>query len=179
LTNLTPAIIFKQKDYGGDCVSVKILLPLDASEGAMAAVDYVARIFGRTPDVHITLLHILPGLPAAFWDDGHILTEEEQGDRQRLINIWENKQAKAWKEVFQKAQKRLLEGGLSPKAVKTKFKPMEFNVADDIMNVAEAGRYDAIVLGRRGQTGLKKILLGSVAARIVHYAKNRAVTIVE
>jgi nucleotide-binding universal stress UspA family protein len=158
---------------------IKILIPLDASEGAMAAVDYVARTFGRTPDVHITLLHILPGLPAAFWDDGHILNDEETENRQRLINIWENKQEKVWAEVFEKAQQRLHEGGLPPKAIKTEFKPMEFNVADDILNVAEAGRYDTIVLGRRGQTGLKKILLGSVAARIVHYAKDRAVTIVE
>lgn len=162
-----------------DAVYVKILVPIDASDGAMAAVDYVARTFGRTPDVHVTLLHILPELPAAFWDDGHILAAEEQASRQRLINIWENKQEKEWAEVFKKAQKRLQAGGLPPKAMKSEFKPRQFNVADDILNVAEAGRYDTIVLGRRGQGGLKKILLGSVAARIVHYAKDRAVTIVE
>jgi nucleotide-binding universal stress UspA family protein len=158
---------------------VKILIPIDASEDAMAAVDCVARTFGRTPDVHLTLLHIPPGLPAAFWDDGHILSEEEQEDRQRLIHIWEDKMAKEWAEVFKKAQKRLQKGGLSPKAITTEFKPMEFNVADDILNIAEAGRNDTIILGRRGQTGLNKILLGSIAARIVHYAKDRAVTIVE
>ncbi len=160
-------------------VYVKVLVPIDASEGAMAAVDYVARTFGRTPDVHITLLHILPGLPTAFWDDGHILDEEERENRQRLVNIWENKQEKNWADVFKKAQKRLQEGGVSREAIKTEFKPMDFNVADDILNEVEAGRYGTVVLGRRGQTGLNKILLGSVAARIVHYAKNCAVTIVE
>jgi nucleotide-binding universal stress UspA family protein len=160
-------------------VFVKILVPIDASEGAMAAVDYVARTFGRTPDVHITLLHILPGLPAAYWDDGHILNEEEKGNRQRQINIWVNKEEKNWTEVFKKAQQRLQEEGLSPKAIKTEFKPMEFNVADDILNVAEAGRYGTIVLGRRGLTGAKKVLLGSVSSKIVHYAKGCAVTIVE
>ena len=160
-------------------VSVKILIPLDDSEGAMAAVDYVARTFGRTPDVHITLLHILPGLPAAFWDDGHILNEEERENRQRQIKIWKDKQDKNWREVFKEAQKRLEAGGVSPKEIKTEFIPVEFNVADDILNFAETGRYGTIVVGRRGLTGAKKILLGSISSKIVHYAKNCAVTIVE
>jgi nucleotide-binding universal stress UspA family protein len=158
---------------------VKILVPIDDSEGAMAAVDYVARTFGRTPDVHVTLLHILPGLPASFWDDGHILSEEEQGNRQRLINRWGNQHEKNWADVFNKAQKLLQEGGITPKEIKTEFKPMEFNVADDILNIAEVGRFGTIVVGRRGLTAAKKILLGSVSSKIAHYAKNCAVTIVE
>ncbi len=158
---------------------VKILVPLDDSQGAMAAVDYVARTFGQTSDVQITLLHILPGLPAAFWDDGHILNEAERENRQRQITIWKEKQAKNWRDVFKEAQKRLEAGGVSPKRINDEFKPMEFNVADDILNVAETGGYGTIVMGRRGLSGAQKILLGSVSSKIVHYAKNCVVTIVE
>lgn len=158
---------------------VKILIALDDSEGAMAAVDYVARTFGRTPDVHITLLHILPGLPAGYWDDGHILEEEERENRQRLIQIWKDKQEKNWRQVIKEAQKRLEAGGVKSKEIKAEFIPMEYNVADDILNFAENGRYGTIVVGRRGLSAAKKILLGSVSTKIVHYAKNCAVTIVE
>jgi nucleotide-binding universal stress UspA family protein len=91
-----------------------------------------------------------------------------------LINIWEKKQEKEWAWVFKKAQKRLQEGGLLREAIRTEFKPMEINVADDILNETETSRYGTIVLGRRGQTGLKKILPGSVAARILPYAPNGA-----
>jgi nucleotide-binding universal stress UspA family protein len=157
----------------------KILIAIDDSEGAMAAVDYVARTFGRTPEVHITLLHVLPTLPAAFWDDGHILNEEERQNRQRQIDIWKDKQAQNWRDVLKEAQKRLAAGGVSPKEIKAEFIPMEFNVADDILNYAEAGRCGTIVLGRRGLSGAKKILLGSVSSKIVHYARNCAVTVVE
>ena len=80
---------------------------------------------------------------------------------------------------FKEAQKRLESGGVSSKEIKAEFKPMEFNVADDILNFAETGRYGTIVLGRRGLSGAKKILLGSVSSKIVHYAKNCAVTVVE
>jgi nucleotide-binding universal stress UspA family protein len=158
---------------------VKILVALDNSEGALAAVDYVARTFGRTPDVHITLLHILPGLPAALWDDGHILDEEERANRQRQINIWKDKQEKNWREVFQEARKRLEAGGISPKEIKTEFIPVEFDVADEILNFAQTGRFGTIVVGRRGLTGAKKVILGSISGKIVHYAQNCAVTVVE
>jgi len=160
-------------------VYVKILIAIDDSEGALAAVDYVARTFGRTPDVHVTLLHVLPTLPAAFWDDGHILNEEERENRQRQIQIWKDKQAKNWQNVFKDAQKRLEAGGVSPKGIKAEFLPMEFNVADDILNFGEAGSYGTIVVGRRGLSGAKKILLGSVSSKIAHYAQHCAVTIVE
>jgi nucleotide-binding universal stress UspA family protein len=158
---------------------VKILVALDDSAGAMAAVDYVARTFGRTPDVHITLLHILPGLPAGLWDDGHILSEEERGDRQRQINIWMDKQEKNWQEVFKEARKRLEAGGISPKEIRTEFIPAEFNIADEILNLAQSGRFGTIVVGRRGLTGAKKVLLGSISSKIVHYAQDCAVTVVE
>jgi nucleotide-binding universal stress UspA family protein len=160
-------------------MSVKILVALDDSEGALAAVDYVARTFGRTPDIHITLLHILPGLPAALWDDGHILNEEERENRQRQINIWKERQEKNWRDVFNVARKRLEAGGVPPNEIKTEFIPVEFDVADEILNFAEKGRYGTIVVGRRGLTGTKKILLGSISSKIVHYAKDRAVTVVE
>ena len=160
-------------------MSVKILVALDDSEGAMAAVDYVARTFGRTPDVHITLIHILPGLPAALWDDGHILNEEERENRQRQINIWKERQEKNWRDVFKEARKRLEAGGVPPNEIKTEFIPVEFDVADEILNFAEKGRYGTIVVGRRGLTGTKKILLGSISSKIVHYAKDCAVTVVE
>jgi nucleotide-binding universal stress UspA family protein len=158
---------------------VKILVALDDSEGAMAGVDYVARTFGRTPDVHVTLLHILPSLPAGLWDDGHILGEEERANRQRQINIWMDKQEKNWRKVFKEARNRLETAGISSKEIKTEFIPVEYNIADEILNFAQSGRFGTIVVGRRGLTGAKKVLLGSISSKIVHYAKDCAVTVVE
>jgi hypothetical protein len=59
----------------------KLLIALDSSEGAWRAVEYVAKTFGNTPGVQVTLLHVLSGLPPAFWDDGHILQEKERATR--------------------------------------------------------------------------------------------------
>ena len=70
----------------------KVLIALDSSEGAWRAVDYVAEAFGRTPEMQVTLLHVLSGLPPAFWDDGHILSDPEKESRQRLVGNWQKDQ---------------------------------------------------------------------------------------
>lgn len=42
--------------------------------------------------------------------------------------------------------------------------------AAEILEIAAAGQTDLIVIGSRGQTGLKRLLLGSVARRVLHHA---------
>jgi nucleotide-binding universal stress UspA family protein len=52
-------------------------------------------------------------------------------------------------------------------------------VAEDILEEAQAGAYDTVVLGRRGLGLAKSLLLGSVTQKVVDHAKGCAVTIVE
>ncbi|MFP3868235.1 MAG: universal stress protein [Desulfobacteraceae bacterium] len=157
----------------------KLLIPLDGSEGAKRAVDYVAQTFGQTPGVEVRLLHILAGTPPAFWDDGHILDDQEQQARQDLIDNWQQEQEKKWEGLFAQARDRLIEGGMTPEATSTKFMPKYFDVAEDILREADTEGYSTIVMGRRGLTGAQKVLLGSVSSKVVHRAKGIAVLIVD
>ena len=45
------------------------------------------------------------------------------------------------------------------------------------MAAAEDGKYDAIVVGTHGRTGLAHVLLGSVAERVVRRAPMPVVTV--
>ena len=157
----------------------KFLIALDSSEGAWHAVDYVAETFGKTPAVQVTLLHILSGLPPAFWDDGHILGDKERQARQRLVGNWQTEQEKRWQDLVQKAHGRLTAAGFHQEAVTNKFKPKYYDVAEDILTEAATGGYDTILLGRRGLGMAKALLLGSVTTKVVQNAKGCAVTIVE
>ena len=156
----------------------KVVIALDSSEGAWRAVEYVAEALGHTPGVQVTLLHVLSGLPPAFWDDGHILEEKEKESRQRLVAGWQTEQEKKWQGLVKKAHERLTKAGVAKDAVLNKFKPKYYDVAEDILSEAAAGNFDTIVMGRRGLGLAKTLLLGSVTNKVVQNAKGRAVTIV-
>ena len=128
----------------------KVLIALDSSQGAWGAVEYVAEAFGKTPGVQVTLLHVLSGLPPAFWDDGHILEEKEKESRQRLVAGWQKEQEKKWQGLVKKAHERLTKAGVAKDAVVNKFQPKDYDVAEDILSAAAAGNFDTIVMGRRG-----------------------------
>jgi nucleotide-binding universal stress UspA family protein len=49
--------------------------------------------------------------------------------------------------------------------------------AAEIVAAAEDGKYDAIVVGTHGRTGLAHVLLGSVAERVVRRAPMPVVTV--
>jgi nucleotide-binding universal stress UspA family protein len=157
----------------------KVVIALDSSEGAWGAVEYVAKAFGQTPGVQVTLLHVLSGLPPAFWDDGHILEEKEKASRQRLVAGWQQEQEKKWQGLVKKAHDLLTKAGVSKDAVANKFKPKDYDVAEDILSEAAAGTFDTVVMGRRGLSMAKTLLLGSVTHKVVQNAKGCAVIIVE
>ncbi len=157
----------------------KILVPLDSSDGAWHAVEYVARTFGPTPGVEVTLLHILSGLPPALWDDGHILQDEEREARQRLVASWQKEQEKGWQHLVAKAKERLEAAGIPAAAVRAKFRARYYDVAEDILSEAASEKCSTIVMGRRGLGKAKALLLGSVTNKVVQTAKGVAVTVVE
>ncbi len=156
----------------------KLLIALDSSKGAWRAVEYVAETFGKTPGVQVTLLHILSGLPPAYWDDGHVLQEKEREARKRLVASWQQEQEKLWQDLVGKAHQRLTAAGLAKGALTNKFKPKYYDVSDDILDEVKTGAFDTIVMGRRGLGKAKALLLGSVTRKVVDNAKGCAVVIV-
>jgi len=129
--------------------------------------------------VQFTLLHVLSGLPPAFWDDGHVLEDKEKASRQQMVAAWQKEQEKQWQGLVKKAHELLTKAGVAKDAVVNKFQPKDYDVAEDILNVAAAGKFDTIVMGRRGLSMAKSLVLGSVAHKVVQGAKGCAVIIVE
>lgn len=157
----------------------KLLIPLDDSEGAMRAVEYVSNTFGYIPGVEIILVHILPGVPPSLWDDGHILNEAEHQQRESLIAEWEKHQEEQWRIIFAAARDKLIQGGVAAEAISTKFQPQYNDIAEDILDEADREGCATIVMGRRGLTGATKFLLGSVSNKVVNHARGLAVVIVD
>jgi nucleotide-binding universal stress UspA family protein len=74
---------------------------------------------------------------------------------------------KAQREVVDKVKQKATENNVS---VKTEVLIKYTSVVKEIVEYAEDNKVDMIVIGSRGVTGLKKILLGSVANGVVTYS---------
>lgn len=156
----------------------KILIAIDDSPNTFKAVEYVAQQFSGTNDLELGLVHVLPNLPAIFWDEGHILSDEEKKDRKKVVDKWVSERKARMEPVFKRAIDALTNKGIKPQQVKTKSLSDSTDVAASLLEEAKDGGYQTLVVGRRGGTG-KNLLIGSVTSRIISQGTGVAITIVE
>ncbi len=157
----------------------KILIAVDDSEGSLKAVEHVGRQFAGVGDLQITLFHVLLGEPPQFWDDGHLLTEEEKKARKMVVEKWVSNQKTRLEPIFQKATEALTRGGISQSQISTKFTSDSIDVIPQcILAEAKAGGYQTLVIGRCSRSRTMHFLLGSIANQVVNAAEGLAVYVV-
>ncbi len=155
----------------------KMLIAIDDSPSSMKAVEYVAQQFGGAGDTQVGLVHVLPNLPAIFWDEGHILSDQEKRDRKKVVDKWLADRKARMEPVFRKAVETLTGKGMMPQQIRTKSISDSTDVAESILEEARDGGYQTVVTGRCDRTS--KHILGSVASKIVSQGRGMTVTIVE
>jgi nucleotide-binding universal stress UspA family protein len=140
----------------------KILIPLDGSERAMGTVRYVTKIdpFLR---MHLVLFHVLSSVPEGFWD---LQTDHRSAATVKQVHAWEAEHRKNIKAYMESARQLLLKAGVPPDAVTVKIQNRKKGFARDIIREAQ-NNYEAVFTRRRGMTGLKRIVLGSIATKLV------------
>ena len=89
-----------------------------------------------------------------------------------LLNVQQSKLFELKPSVTKEVGEHILSEA-SSEAKEVKFdKKLEFgNPAETIINVAEKGKYDLIVVGKRGLSTVKRFFLGSVSDDVSHHAK--------
>ena len=157
----------------------RILLAIDSSECAKKAVAYVAEQFSDMKNLKITLLHVLPYLATSLWDDGHILTEEERSERKKVVDRWMKNQQLKLEPMFTDAVRMLTKGGIKPEQIETKAITDSMDVADSILEETKNGGYQTLVMGRRGLSPAKRLLIGSVTTKIINHGTGIALCVVE
>lgn len=157
----------------------KMLLAIDGSENAMKAVRYVASHFSGISELSLTILHVLPYPPAPLWDDGHIPTKEESEIRAKYLEKWLKNEKTKLTPVFEKAVQILTGNDIRPENIRTKSISDSMDVAGSILEEAKDGGYDTLVLGRRGLTPAKHLLMGSVTSKIINHGAGIAICVVE
>ena len=142
--------------------SRKIVVAVDGSEGALAAVRYVS----KTPsfeDMNVVLFTVYGKIPEYYWD------LEKGGSaawRIKEAKAWEVGQRKTLQEYMEKAKKILWRAGFSKESIEVKLHEREKGFARDIIEEARRG-YSAVVMGRKGMSKLRGLGLGSISTKLL------------
>ena len=142
--------------------SRKILVAVDGSEGALAAVRYVSKI-PSFEDMNVVLFTVYGKIPEYYWD------LEKGGSaawRIKEAKAWEVGQRKTVQEYMEKAKKILWRAGFSKESIEVKRHEREKGFARDIIEEAKRG-YSTVVIGRKGMSKLRGLGLGSISTKLL------------
>ena len=135
----------------------KILVAVDGSNPSFNASSYAIDLAKRN-DAELIVLYILSPVPYSQFEYANIGRMEE---------IETIEKEKAQQEVVDKVKQKATEEKVRVKAdLLIKYT----SVIKEIVEYAENKKVDMIVIGSRGMTGFKKMLLGSVASGVVKYS---------
>jgi nucleotide-binding universal stress UspA family protein len=139
-----------------------LLLTLDGSDRAFQTVHYISKIHSLK-DRPIVLFTVFSKIPDAHWD-----LEKEPAYNRKLgeIRAWETHRAKKLETYMGKARQILLNAGFPPDAVEIRLHERRKGVARDIIREVRKG-YFALVVGRKGVGRMRRILVGSVANKLL------------
>ena len=136
----------------------KVLVPLDGSALSECTLSHVKNLFKDGSVGEVTLLNVVKvDLPWA------VLGSDQYPKGFDLNAIREP--------LFTASRKYLadIESRLGSEGIKVKTESLEGNrPADTITEYAQEKGMDMIIIGTHGYTGLKKLMLGSVALGVLH-----------
>ena len=135
----------------------KILVPVDGSEPAWRALA-MGEDLARTYHGELIVLHVVQ----KFSMSGLVLSGMNSFVKPESPNV---NATQIGRMILDTAKKRLAD---SPCSVEYE---MEFgNPAETVIQTAKEKAVSAIVVGRRGLSGVEEFLLGSVSSKVVEYS---------
>ncbi len=140
----------------------KLLVPIDGSPNSMRAVDYAIDI-AQKYNSELNVLYVLfsqIGFAYSVETVGGLVTpssiNELMNDAKKEANEWFNK-------IIEKCN------GMKV-TIKTEVVVTAISIVEAILNYAEDKNIDLIIIGSRGRSGFKKLILGSIASGVMTYS---------
>ena len=141
---------------------LRILVAFDGSDLAIEAVKYVGNLM-PAQDTEVVLFHIETKMSDSFWKVEHDLDFRFKSTNIRGCIAEQHMRINA---SMDKAERFLVEAGFDPSRVKRKIQAKSLGVVNDIFRESHDG-YQAVVLGRKGESKIKDMLLGSVPSKLL------------
>jgi nucleotide-binding universal stress UspA family protein len=133
----------------------RICCPVDFSETSWEALAEAAELAARGGEAHLVILHVEEGTDVAALGEMAVTSPEAA---RRLVEDTRRSLERCRAEAEQIARGRVAAESVAG------------DPASEIVRFAERQAVDLIVMGTHGRTGIRRILLGSVAERVVRSA---------
>ena len=135
----------------------EILVPVDFSETSLHAIRQAVRVAresnGRLTLVHIGVVPYVDAGPFGASIPAALIAAHDQMAAERM-------------HALQRVAKEEIPDGMP-----VRFKVREGFPPEEILAEAEEGKQDLICIGTHGRTGVERVILGSVAERVIRGAK--------
>lgn len=134
------------------------MVAIDGSEPSMDAVEYAISMATKQGGCELIVMTVIR-MPVSSYG---LMTPENEvrygKDRKEIIEA---------RQLLDKVREQVANHGI---VFKTEIVDTQLSVEAAIIEYAEEQQVDLIVIGTKGKSGLKKLLLGSVASAVVTYA---------
>ncbi len=157
-------------------MSKNVLIAFDESENSQRAVAFVGHTLPA--DSSVTLFSVILDAEAICSMQSPELIPYFKSQQQAFCSL-EDKKKEVLQAALKKAKDSLTQCGFAAERITVKTVNRTKGIARDIINEAQQGDYDLIVLGKQGVSGVKEFILGSITQKVVQGAKNRSVLLVD
>lgn len=152
----------------------RILLPVDDSIHSRNAIHYAVNISSAVKNLTYTLYHVQPSI-------SHFLLEDAKTDGQKQLDLKHlgQKHENASQAFLDKCKKSMTDLGVNSNHIQVVTQPRKLGRAKDIIEYAQQGHYDAIVVGRRGISRLQETFAGSITSNLLEHSRIIPVWVVD
>jgi len=149
----------------------KILFPYNFSAYDKKALDFVCRTFPDKKESQVTLFHAYTPVPPIEMHGSPIM--EQMKDTLSYLSQRVNEQ----QDALQTIKSQLLGKGFSEDNIDIVFEPKNKDVASDIIELAQDGQFNVVVLNRKPGK-IARFFTGSISSKVVAALTNVTVCIV-
>jgi nucleotide-binding universal stress UspA family protein len=143
----------------------KIMIAVDDSLQSKNAVRYVTRLSARMENLNYVLFTAQPMVSQFLVDEA-----KKNANSQRGLRTVMERNATTSQKLLDNYRLLMVKDGVDESRIQTVTQPRKLDIGKDIIEYAQTGRFDALVIGRRGISSLQELFMGSVSANITQHS---------
>ena len=143
----------------------RILVAIDGSISSMHTIDYAISIAMKNSS-QLVILYVIDVYKYSYLPSSIILAPTFGSEKY----LEERNEAEEQMNKIKEKYKQKTKNNIDSKELKTEIVEGAKSAATTIMEYAESENIDLIIIGSRGRTSFKKLLLGSVSSDIIKNA---------